>query len=63
MSKGPGVEKMFDAIADRYDLMNRVMTFGQDRRWKDFVVDSMTFRITVFVLPTSCIDCCSMGVH
>ena len=39
MSKGPGVEKMFDAIADRYDLMNRVMTFGQDRRWKDFVVD------------------------
>jgi demethylmenaquinone methyltransferase/2-methoxy-6-polyprenyl-1,4-benzoquinol methylase len=30
---------MFDAIADRYDLMNRVMTFGQDRRWKDFVVD------------------------
>jgi demethylmenaquinone methyltransferase/2-methoxy-6-polyprenyl-1,4-benzoquinol methylase len=30
---------MFDAIADRYDLMNRVMTFGQDRRWKQFVVD------------------------
>ena len=40
MSKGPGVEKMFDAIADRYDLMNRVMTFGQDRRWKDFVVET-----------------------
>lgn len=39
MSKGPGVEKMFDAIADRYDLMNRVMTFGQDRRWREFVVD------------------------
>ena len=29
---------MFDAIADRYDLMNKVMTFGQDRRWRDFVV-------------------------
>ncbi|MGI9536259.1 MAG: ubiquinone/menaquinone biosynthesis methyltransferase [Desulfocapsaceae bacterium] len=29
---------MFDAIADRYDLMNRVMTFGQDRRWREFVV-------------------------
>ena len=40
MSKGPGVEKMFDAIADRYDLMNRVMTFGQDRRWREFVVAS-----------------------
>ena len=38
MSKGPGVEKMFDAIADRYDLMNRVMTFGQDRHWREFVV-------------------------
>ncbi len=39
MSKGPGVEKMFDAIAGRYDLMNRVMTFGQDRHWREFVVD------------------------
>jgi len=39
VSKGPGVEKMFDAIADRYDLMNRVMTFGQDRRWREFVVE------------------------
>ncbi len=38
VSKGPGVEKMFDAIADRYDLMNRVMTFGQDERWREFVV-------------------------
>lgn len=38
LSKGPGVAKMFDAIADRYDLMNRVMTFGQDRHWKEFVV-------------------------
>ncbi len=38
MSKGPGVEKMFDAIAGRYDLMNRVMTCGQDRRWREFVV-------------------------
>jgi demethylmenaquinone methyltransferase / 2-methoxy-6-polyprenyl-1,4-benzoquinol methylase len=39
LSKGPGVEKMFDAIADRYDLMNRVMTFGQDRHWREFAVD------------------------
>jgi len=30
---------MFDAIADRYDLMNKVMTFGQDRHWRQFVVD------------------------
>lgn len=38
MSKGPGVQKMFDAIAGRYDLMNKVMTMGQDQRWRKFVV-------------------------
>ena len=39
MGKGPGVQKMFDTIAHRYDLMNRVMTFGQDQRWRRFVVE------------------------
>jgi demethylmenaquinone methyltransferase/2-methoxy-6-polyprenyl-1,4-benzoquinol methylase len=38
LSKGPGVQKMFDAIAGRYDMMNRVMTLGQDQRWRRFVV-------------------------
>jgi demethylmenaquinone methyltransferase / 2-methoxy-6-polyprenyl-1,4-benzoquinol methylase len=38
VSKGPGVQKMFDAIAGSYDLMNRVMTLGQDQRWRRFVV-------------------------
>lgn len=38
MSKGPGVQKMFDAISGSYDLMNRVMTLGQDQRWRRFVV-------------------------
>jgi demethylmenaquinone methyltransferase / 2-methoxy-6-polyprenyl-1,4-benzoquinol methylase len=36
--KGEGVRRMFDAIASRYDLMNRVMTLGQDQRWRRFVV-------------------------
>jgi len=38
VSKGPGVQKMFDDIAGRYDLMNRVMTMGQDQKWRRFVV-------------------------
>lgn len=38
MSKGPGVKTMFDGIAGHYDLMNRLMTMGQDQRWRRFVV-------------------------
>ncbi|MBV9291738.1 MAG: ubiquinone/menaquinone biosynthesis methyltransferase [Frankiales bacterium] len=31
------VARMFDAVADRYDAMNAVMTFGQERRWRKVV--------------------------
>ncbi len=39
MTKGPAVQKMFDDIAPNYDLMNRVMTMGQDQGWRRFVVE------------------------
>ena len=35
---GRTVQAMFGQIAARYDLMNRLMTFGQDQRWRRFVV-------------------------
>lgn len=33
------IQDMFGRISRRYDLMNRLMTFGQDMRWRRFVVE------------------------
>jgi demethylmenaquinone methyltransferase/2-methoxy-6-polyprenyl-1,4-benzoquinol methylase len=33
------VQGMFAQIANRYDLMNRLMTFGQDRRWRKKAIE------------------------
>ena len=33
------VQEMFARIAGRYDTMNRLMTFGQDLRWRRTVID------------------------
>ena len=33
------VAKMFDDVAEKYDITNDILSFGQDRRWRKRVVD------------------------
>jgi demethylmenaquinone methyltransferase/2-methoxy-6-polyprenyl-1,4-benzoquinol methylase len=45
LDRRPGeVARMFDAVADGYDRMNAVMTFGQERRWRDVVARELSLR-------------------
>src|SRR5260370_1177928 len=38
LDKRPGdVAAMFDGLAERYDLLNDVLSLGQDRRWRRVV--------------------------
>ena len=41
---------MFGRIAPRYDLMNRLMTFGQDMRWRRFLVQQLNLSETSTLL-------------
>jgi demethylmenaquinone methyltransferase/2-methoxy-6-polyprenyl-1,4-benzoquinol methylase len=36
------IASMFDAVADRYDRMNAVMTLGQERRWRAVVARALS---------------------
>jgi demethylmenaquinone methyltransferase/2-methoxy-6-polyprenyl-1,4-benzoquinol methylase len=51
LDKRPGdVARMFDAVAGRYDAMNALMTFGQERRWRRIVARSVAARPGMRVL-------------
>ena len=44
------IEGMFDAIARRYDLLNRVLSAGRDRRWRARAVRSLALTPEAVVL-------------
>jgi demethylmenaquinone methyltransferase / 2-methoxy-6-polyprenyl-1,4-benzoquinol methylase len=52
--KAVAVRGMFDAIAPRYDLVNRIMTFRLDVRWRRVTVRSLALRPGSRVLDLAC---------
>ena len=45
---------MFDAIAPRYDLVNRLMTFGLDQSWRRTTVAALALPRHSVVLDLAC---------
>jgi demethylmenaquinone methyltransferase/2-methoxy-6-polyprenyl-1,4-benzoquinol methylase len=45
---------MFDAIAPRYDLINRLMTFGLDQAWRRSTIESLALPPASLVLDLAC---------
>ena len=52
--KARAVQEMFDTIAPRYDLVNRVMTFGLDRRWRTRTVRDLALPAGARVVDLAC---------
>lgn len=42
--KGEKIQQMFGAIAPRYDFLNRLLSFGIDRRWRTTAVQFLNYR-------------------
>jgi demethylmenaquinone methyltransferase/2-methoxy-6-polyprenyl-1,4-benzoquinol methylase len=45
---------MFDGISPRYDLLNRLLSFGRDRRWRRLAVQALNVRQGERVLDIAC---------
>ena len=67
--KKRAVREMFDAIAPRYDLVNRIMTFRLDVRWRRKTVRDLALPAGSTVLDLAsgtgdlCIDLREAGLH
>ncbi len=48
------VEAMFDRIAGRYDLINRVMTLGRDESWRKRTVAALRLPTGAVVVDVAC---------
>ena len=53
-AKVKAVDDMFDAIAPRYDLLNRLLTFGMDVGWRRRTVRSLELPPGSLVLDLAC---------
>ena len=42
--KGEKIQQMFGTIAPRYDFLNRMLSFGIDRRWRKQAVSLLNYR-------------------
>lgn len=56
-NKAQFIHSMFDRIAPHYDLLNRLMTFGQDRHWRRDAVRQLQSDTTLSTSPALDIGC------
>ena len=52
--KAKAVRSMFDSIAPRYDLVNRIMTFGMDVGWRRRAVAGLRLEPGAVVIDVAC---------
>ena len=53
-TKHRAVQAMFDRLAPSYERMNRVISLGQDRRWRRHAVESLSLPLGSLVLDLAC---------